>query len=47
MRDSGGQVVSIGAVCKDFSSGRPATLLACVFLTEGDSIATFLPGESD
>ena len=47
--DFSGQVVSIGPVYRDFWSDGPATPLfdACVFLSEGDSTATFLPSEGD
>ena len=49
MQDLSGQVVSIGPVYNDFWSEGPATPLfdACVFLSEGDSTATFLPSEGD
>ena len=45
----GGQVVSIGLLCSDFRSDGPATPLldTCVFLSEGDSTATFLLSEGD
>ena len=44
-----GQVVSMGPVYNDFWSRAPATPLpdTCVFLSEGDSNATFLPDEGD
>lgn len=47
--DFAGQVVSIGPVYRDFWSETPAAPLfdACVFLSEGDSTATFLPNEGD
>jgi len=47
--DFSGQVVSIGPVYRDFWSEGLATPLfdACVFLSEGDSTATFLPSEGD
>ena len=49
MTEFGGQVVSIGPVYSDFLSKNPATPLfdTCVFLSEGDSTATFLPDEGD
>ena len=45
----GGQVVSIGLVCNSLRPEGPAAPLldTCVFLSEGDSTATFLPSEGD
>ena len=47
--DFAGQVTSIGPVYSDFWSEGPATPLfdTCVFLSEGDSTATFLASEGD
>ena len=41
--------MSIGPVYSGLRSEGPATLLfdTCVFLSEGDSTATFLPNEGD
>ena len=47
--DFSGQVVSIGPVYSGFWSEGPAAPLpdTCIFLSEGDSTATFLPSEGD
>ena len=47
--DFGGQVVSIEPVQSDFCWEGPAIPLfdTCVFLSEGDNTATFLPNEGD